>query len=547
MSVTSRTYNTVSMYSEDTDTKVTVKGNANGGTTTITSIILTQSSNSLFSVTVSNMNEAKCTIDGTKYSWIVDSTQIDGVTVTKAHVSLNNLKIQKPFFDIDFGNKIFVSSGKFFSFYDLGKKDYYELGAFECSSYVADNRYINGSNKIKLSINESSYYGGLGADCKIDVVCYVYTPIFGDRENYEDQALTWKYHLECSPTNGRFSVTDVIPTSVWNSFTDCTRLSVWVKVKIYIADTTLCEFRRGAYSESNGNSTYYFYLPDSVVPTISSVTLNDPSGRVPSSWSAYIQHISKVGVSAITASGTYSATIDKVALKLESNGTAISNVSGTLSSLPKTAVINYYGTFDVTVTVTDSRGRSASKSAKVTFLSYSAPVITGINTQRCLKDGTTDNDGTYALAAGTPVYSSCNGKNSYKMYVSYKRTDTSAYGSETEVTSFPVILGSGDFDPEYSYDIRYRISDQFNTNYFVDYLSTAIMLMHFMREGRGVAFGGKSTVQNCMDVIFNAVFRGNVGFEINKKFYTIEDIISKCGATANDTLDWIDDNTKDFS
>ena len=68
----------------------------------------------------------------------------------------------------------------------------------------------------------------------------------------------------------------------------------------------------------------------------------------------------------------------------------------------------------------------------------------------------------------------------------------------------------------------------------------------FMRGGRGVAFGQKATVEYCVDTSFNALFRGNVGFEINKKFYTIEQIINALKISGVDSLSWVENNKKEF-
>ena len=41
----------------------------------------------------------------------------------------------------------------------------------------------------------------------------------------------------------------------------------------------------------------------------------------------------------------------------------------------------------------------------------------------------------------------------------------------------------------------------------MDYVSTAIYLMHFLHGGKGVAFGQKATIEDCVDYNFKTLFR----------------------------------------
>lgn len=71
------------------------------------------------------------------------------------------------------------------------------------------------------------------------------------------------------------------------------------------------------------------------------------------------------------------------------------------------------------------------------------------------------------------------------------------------------VLG-GELDTEFSYDVRYVLKDAFSTVTYIDYVSTAIYLMHFLHGGRGVAFGQKATMDNTLDCAFKALFREDV-------------------------------------
>lgn len=159
------------------------------------------------------------------------------------------------------------------------------------------------------------------------------------------------------------------------------------------------------------------------------------------------------------------------------------------------------------ITVTDSRNRTVNKSAVVSIVSYASPKLSSIKSERCNASGETDNDGTYFLSTTSAVFSSCLGKNALTLTVKYKRTDLKNYGNEVQINPGSNVCANNDLDPEYSYDVLYTLSDEFNTVTYSDFVSTAVYLMHFLHGGRGVAFGQKATLADTLDCNFNAVFR----------------------------------------
>ena len=93
------------------------------------------------------------------------------------------------------------------------------------------------------------------------------------------------------------------------------------------------------------------------------------------------------------------------------------------------------------------------------------------------------------------------------MTMKYKKTDAVVYNPEVTLVPGINICGGGNLDTESSYDVLYTVSDQFRTVSFMDYVSTAIYLMHFLHGGKGVAFGQKSTIEDCVDFNFQSLFR----------------------------------------
>ena len=265
-----------------------------------------------------------------------------------------------------------------------------------------------------------------------------------------------------------------------------------------------CQVLFGGQVYRTFSTTLAVSVPSSVKPTVSAFTLADKTDTpVPSDWNLYVQHQSGVRLSAITCAGAQGSTISTVRLQV---GTQSISKAYSASDLPQIDTITQSGSLTVTVTVTDSRGRTGSKTGTVTFTPYSAPKFTQCISERCDSTGELDNDGVYFRSTSTVEYSSCSGKNSVTMTMKYKKTDSVIYN--TPVTLVPgVNVCGGDLDTEFSYDVVYTISDQFRSVSYSDYVSTAIYLMHFLHGGKDVAFGQKATMEDYVDSNFKMLFR----------------------------------------
>ena len=267
------------------------------------------------------------------------------------------------------------------------------------------------------------------------------------------------------------------------------------------------------------------WVPVSLMPTITSVNLADKADTpVPASWEIFVQHQSGLRVTAIDCAGIYGSTIETI--KLEVEGQSIS-MDYDPTNLPVIETVTSSGLSDCSVSVIDSRGRRATKSALLNFVAYASPKFTAISSVRCNASGEEDNDGTYFLNTSTVNYSTCYLKNSINLSVQYKKTDVLIYSDAEVITPGTNVCGNGQLDTEFSYDVLYTLSDQFTTVTFTDYVSTATYLMHFLHGGKGVAFGHKATLEEYVDCAFKALFRDDVFFVTgNGQQVEVKDIIT---------------------
>jgi len=259
--------------------------------------------------------------------------------------------------------------------------------------------------------------------------------------------------------------------------------------------TITCTTYNGSINIGSKTCTLTLTVPASVKPTITSLTATRVNGDVPSSWGIYLQTKSKATLKINGASGSYGSTI--AAYSISGGGYA-----STASSFT-TGFLNSAGSITFTATVTDSRGRvSAAATVTITVQAYAPPSFQTYLSQRCLSNGTINEDGTYIRGLLTFQFSSCGGKNTVTGSIQYKRTTATSWTAvSTKFTSgTAVVFGSGGISTEYSYDVQYTLTDAFSSVSIQDIISTAAVVMDFKKGGKGVAVGKVAEKDNTFEV-----------------------------------------------
>lgn len=471
MSATSKTFsNSLGCY-------VVAKGSVSGDTTKIYLIWeASQGSESGSYVWSSWINGKACPlkvkIDGSEISlsWTKNKTDSAINTVKVVKATSSTFTVNKPFFKLSFynGNQWIEYD---FSMYDIENAP---------TGVSADAITIDG--KASSIAEFSNYLGTKSVDGSLKV--------------------TWSLgsHSYSKTVKNVYNASYVIPASWLDAISDASQAYAGGKVTVAIS--------YGSKVYSTISTTFTCIVSDTFLPTISSVTLADKTTTpVPTSWNkVFVQNQSGIRVSAISCAASQGATVKRIKLKLD---TQYVEQTYSASSLPQINRITNSGSLECEVTITDSRGRTCSKTCTVNVLPYDIPKFTLIESDRCDKSGEMDNDGTYFLSQSAVEYSSCAGLNSITITAEYKKTDTSEWLDKKTIKPGSNVLG-GALDTEFSYDVRYVLKDAFSTVTYIDYVSTAIYLMHFLHGGRGVAFGQKATMDNTLDCAFKALFREDV-------------------------------------
>lgn len=259
--------------------------------------------------------------------------------------------------------------------------------------------------------------------------------------------------------------------------------------------TITCTTYNGNTSIGSKTCTLTLSVPASVKPTITSLTAARVDGAVPSTWGIYVQTKSKATLTINGAAGSYGSTISSYSI---TGG----GYTSTASSFT-TGFLNTSGTITFTATVTDSRGRvSAAATVSISVVAYSPPSFISYLSQRCLSNGTANDDGTYIRGQVSYSYASCSSKNTITRATYYKKASDTAWTNASAAFSSGTAFtfGGGKISTETSYDIKYTLTDAFTTIAIQDIVSTAAVVMDFKRGGKGVAVGKVSEVDNAFEV-----------------------------------------------
>jgi len=288
--------------------------------------------------------------------------------------------------------------------------------------------------------------------------------------------------------------------------------------------TITCKTYNGSTLIGTKTVSFTAKVPSSVVPSISSLTVAEAVSGLSAKFGAYIQNKSKLKVT-INAAGSYSSTI-------KTYKTTIAGKSYTTNSFTS-GVLASSGTVTISTTVTDSRGRTATKSTTVSVLAYTAPKISKFTVYRVNAEGVQDYEGTSVRAIFTGAITSLGEKNDKTYSLQYKpKTGTEwvalASGSVYSINVDEIFTDIAPTDA--SYDLRLTVTDYFGDAVVYSEIPTAFTLIDFHSGGKGIAFGKVAELENGMEIdmdmsIYRNIFMG--GFkrsddEKNMYFQTTE-------------------------
>lgn len=262
-----------------------------------------------------------------------------------------------------------------------------------------------------------------------------------------------------------------------------------------VGTLTLETYNGGSLVGSSSRQTY-LNLPSNYIPSQPSVTVSDESS-VPA----------KLGVS--KTAGIYVKGMSLLRFSCSSNGTVGSSISNYKVQIGNQSFGFSGGTIDIdlskfdvgigslnaVITVTDSRGRTNSRTVGINIQTYSAPKINNFSAVR------QNNGATVIITKPVNVSSILNGStniNSYTVKTEYKLSSASTWTNWRNETNSSATINSGGWDVTKSYDIRVTLADKLNQMVVTASISTAKTLISYHKDvGVGI---GKMHERGALDV-----------------------------------------------
>lgn len=264
------------------------------------------------------------------------------------------------------------------------------------------------------------------------------------------------------------------PTSLYQQITNATSGSC----------TITCETYNGSTKIGSKTVKLTLRVPSSVVPTISAVSVSELTAGLPAKFGAYVQSHSKLSVK-ITADGVSGSTIKTYKTTFEGS-------TYTTASF-ETPEIQGSGSLSIVTTVTDSRGRTTTKTTTINVLPYSPPAISLFNAERAAA-GVPDDEGTGLYGHMSYEVSPLNNKNDASWMIQYQDTDDTSWttllsGSGYSAENQELTSTADTFNVDNTYSVRLTVTDYFGSAEALIDFPTAYTILDFRANGKGFSIG----------------------------------------------------------
>lgn len=228
------------------------------------------------------------------------------------------------------------------------------------------------------------------------------------------------------------------------------------------------------------DKTMTILVPDTVVPTIESVTATKITNGVNAAIDGYVQGYSGAEIRINEAAGALGSTIS--AYKITGGGFDRSTATEQLTPLPDS------GDIIITGEITDSRGRKASKTVTVTVLPYTSVSANGVAAYRSDANQDAADEGLFATLKANLIFSSLNGQNAGAVKGRVYEKGTAAPAYTTMANNAPVLFG-GSLSVEKAYIVNIEVSDLLTSYVYTIEIPTGSVIMGIAADGDGVSFG----------------------------------------------------------
>lgn len=319
-----------------------------------------------------------------------------------------------------------------------------------------------------------------------------------------------------------------VPLAIASSYPTATKGTITIGLNTYNGSTQI-----GGTQTVNLNIT----IPASVAPSVSTIAISETVSGL--SNFGYVQTKSKLKIVA-SASGSYGSSIRSYVYNIGSQ-----SYSGLENTYTMGEEVRDSGTVAVTVTATDSRGRTVSKTVSITVLAYSPPQITHFECIRCGDaNGSANTNGQYLKVTFGYSVSPLNNKNQANYLLKYSVYDDGKWGGLTSGTEYThsgtYISATAILNTASTYQVGLVVTDSFGTASFYKEIGTAVRLLSYIVKRFAIAIGKIPEIDNIFDVALETIFRKKVTMNSDLAVTgqsSFKGTVSHDGATVcNDTL-----------
>lgn len=228
-----------------------------------------------------------------------------------------------------------------------------------------------------------------------------------------------------------------------------------------------------------------------IVPTVGNPTIED-TNSISEVMGLYVQSQSCIKFT-IPTSGNQGSTITSVSTKF--NGQTYSGSTFTTQAIQNSSTLSY------TITVTDSRGRTATKSGSINVVAYNPPSLTNVSAKRANSSYAIDeSSGTYALLHFKVGFTGLSNKNVTSFYIQYRASGASSW---TKINSW---ANNYTLEQDYkagnlftstttTYEIAFGVKDKFMSDYSwqIVTVTPTYTLINFGKDGKSLTFFGQDS------------------------------------------------------
>ena len=286
------------------------------------------------------------------------------------------------------------------------------------------------------------------------------------------------------------------PKSLQNQIPKATNLTITVYCDTYSGDTLI----------GTTSTSFVCYIASDCVPTINGCEFMNGENY----GTSYYQGVNTVRLIA-DVSGAYGSTISKYEYTID--GKTKTNYG----YIMYTDIVYTSGYKDITMTITDSRGKTATKtwSSAVYFTAYSKPQITNFT---CKRMGYDENNNLVISNLGTVGYFTASGtfhsnSSSQSRKFMYKPTTSTSWTTiNLSNKNYTDYLFSSSLATGSAYDLKFVMTDNITSVEMQIKMQNLYPLINMNAAGNAIAFGKECNADNKFMVSMNASFNNHTDF-----------------------------------